>query len=64
MEPITFQGNILFVGYGAVAQCTLPILEKHLKVNLNQISVLDFEDRKIALEPWIAKGLTFVRFVI
>lgn len=61
MEPIAFQGNILFLGYGAVAQCTLPILEKHLKVNLNQISVLDFEDRKIALEPWIAKGLTFVQ---
>jgi len=28
---LEFKNKILFVGYGAVAQCALPILVKHLK---------------------------------
>ena len=39
---IQFNKKILFVGYGAVAQCTLPILVKHLKVPLKNITVMDF----------------------
>jgi len=27
-----FQNKILFVGYGSVAECTLPILFRHLEV--------------------------------
>src|SRR5512136_6958 len=37
--------RILFVGYGAVAQCTLPILMKVAKVNPRNVTVMDFEDR-------------------
>ena len=29
---LEFGKRILFVGFGAVAQCTLPILVKHIKV--------------------------------
>jgi homospermidine synthase len=29
---VEFGKRILFIGYGAVAQCTLPILMKHMKV--------------------------------
>jgi homospermidine synthase len=58
---IHFKNKILFVGYGAVAQCTLPILMKLLKVPARHITVLDFEDRRKVLKPWLAKGVTFVR---
>ena len=44
-----------------VAQCTLPILEKLVKVPLKNITVMDFEDRREILAPWIKKGVTFVR---
>ena len=55
-----FQNKVLFVGYGAVAQCALPILFKHIDVSVKNVTVMDFENRKAALEPWIKRGLKFV----
>ncbi len=56
-----FKNKILFVGYGAVAECTLPILFKHIKVPAKNVTVMDFEDRAEKLKPWTAKGVRFVR---
>jgi homospermidine synthase len=58
---IDFGKNVVFVGYGAVAQCTLPILVKHIQVAPQNITVIDFEDRAKALKPWTAQGVRFVR---
>lgn len=56
-----FRGKVVFVGYGAVAHCTLPILLDHVRLPLERITVLDFEDRSADLRPWSEKGLRFVR---
>ncbi len=58
---IQFNNKILFVGYGAVAQCTLPILVKHVKVPAQNITVMDFENRRETLKPWTKRGVRFVR---
>jgi homospermidine synthase len=58
---IEFENKILFVGYGAVAECTLPILFRHLKVPAKNVTVMDFENRAAKLKPWTAKGVRFVR---
>lgn len=58
---LKFQNKILFVGYGAVAECTLPILFKHLQVPAKNVTVMDFADRKAKLAPWIKKGVRYVR---
>ena len=58
---LEFGKRIVFVGYGAVAQCTLPILVKHLKVSPKQITVMDFEDRRKVLAPWLKKGVQFAK---
>jgi homospermidine synthase len=58
---IEFQKKILFVGYGAVAQCTLPVLFKYIKAPPQNITVMDFEDRADAMKQWTAQGVTFVR---
>ena len=58
---LAYNKKILFVGYGSVAQCTLPILVKHIKVPARHITVMDFENRRAALAPWIKKGVRFVR---
>lgn len=58
---IDFSKRVLFVGYGAVAHCTLPIFFKHLRVPCQNVTVLDFEDKDGTLAPWIAQGLRFVR---
>lgn len=58
---IEFRKRILFVGYGAVAQCTLPILTKFIKVPLKNITVMDFEERSGILQQWTDRGVRFVR---
>jgi homospermidine synthase len=58
---IRYDKKVVFVGYGAVARCTLPLLVKHVKVSPKNITVIDFEDRRGVLKPWLAKGVRFVR---
>jgi homospermidine synthase len=58
---VEVRGRILFVGYGAVAQCALPILVKHVKTPPGHITVMDFEDRREVLGPWLKRGVRFVR---
>jgi len=58
---IEFHRKILFVGYGAVAECTLPIIFKLIKIPPGNITVMDFEDRSVKLKPWTARGVRFVR---
>ncbi len=58
---IGFRNRLLIVGYGAVAQCTLPILAKHLDMPCKNITVMDFEDRRELLQPWMKRGVRFVR---
>jgi homospermidine synthase len=58
---IAFNKKVLFVGYGAVAQCALPILFKHLKVPAKNVTVMDFENRRELLCPWIARGVKFAQ---
>ena len=58
---LEYRNKILFVGYGAVAQCALPILVKHIKVPARDITVMDFEDRRAVLAPWLKRGVKFVQ---
>ena len=58
---VSFNKRILFVGFGAVARCTLPILLDHIKVSPKNITILDFEPNDHALKPWIDRGISFVR---
>ncbi|HEY4988821.1 MAG TPA: saccharopine dehydrogenase NADP-binding domain-containing protein, partial [Opitutaceae bacterium] len=58
---IEFSKKIVFVGYGAVAECTLPILFKHIQVAPTDVTVIDFESKEEKLKEWTAKGVRFVR---
>ena len=58
---VEFGKKVLMVGFGSVAQCTLPILVKHLRVPLANITVMDFEDQTHLLKEWTAQGVRFVR---
>ena len=58
---LEFGKRVLFVGYGAVAQCTLPILLKHVHVPARNITILDFEDRHKELASWLKRGARFVQ---
>jgi homospermidine synthase len=56
-----FSQRILFVGFGAVARCTLPILLSHLRVDPARITIMDFDPDEAALAPWRQQGVTFVK---
>jgi homospermidine synthase len=57
---VEFHGKVLFLGFGAVARCTLPIFVKHVAVPCKDITVLDFEDRAEDLRSWTQQGVRFV----
>ncbi|MCX5655652.1 MAG: saccharopine dehydrogenase NADP-binding domain-containing protein, partial [Planctomycetota bacterium] len=58
---LEFRNKVVFVGYGSVARCTLPILLKHVNVPAKNITVIDFEDKAESLKPWIEQGVRYVR---
>jgi homospermidine synthase len=57
---IPFDHKVLFMGFGAVARCALPIFAKHIRVPMKNITAIDFEDRSEVLKPWTAQGVRFV----
>jgi homospermidine synthase len=58
---IAFDRRIVFVGFGFVARCTLPVLFKHVRVDPRHVTIVEFQPDEDALRPWIAKGVNFVR---
>jgi len=60
-KKVRFRKRILIIGYGSVSRCTLPILMKHIDAPYKNITIVDFEDKKKALEKWTAKGIKFSR---
>jgi len=58
---LDFSKRVLFLGYGAVAQCALPIFMRHFRIPPRNITVMDFEDRAEATAPWTVQGVRFVR---
>lgn len=60
MKP-EFSNKVLIIGYGSVSQCTLPLLLDKLDVPLENITLIDFEDKAKSLRKYTNQGLTFVR---
>ena len=58
---LPFAKRILFVGFGAVARCTLPIFLDHVRIDPKNITILDFEPNEQALRPWTERGVRFVQ---
>jgi homospermidine synthase len=54
-----FNNKILIIGYGAVSQCTLPIIERNIQIDPKNITVIDFEDKFSAFKNYAEKGMKF-----
>ena len=57
---LPFSKRILFVGFGGVARCALPILLRHIDVDPKRITIMDFDPDYAILKPWTDRGVTFV----
>lgn len=60
MHKKIFNHKILIIGYGSVSQCTLPVLLEKIDVPLQNITIMDFEDKSAALKKFMDKGIRFV----
>jgi len=56
---LEFKNKVLIIGYGSVSKCTLPILLKHIKIPLKNITIIDFVDKRKKLQSWIKKGIRY-----
>ena len=56
---VPFEGKILVLGCGSVAQCVLPLLLRHV-VRPEQVTVMDFVDNRERVAVELAKGVTYV----
>ncbi len=54
-----FDKKVLILGYGAVSQCTLPLLPRHIKLPWKNITVIDFEDKREKIKHFTKKGVKF-----
>lgn len=58
---VAYDKKVLWIGYGSVGQCTLPLFLQLLNVKPQQVTLVDFEPKHADLAEWTAKGLTFVQ---
>ena len=58
---VAFPNRIVFVGFGAVARCTLPILTKYVSFDLKRVTIIEFEPNHEVIKPWVEQGVTFVQ---
>ncbi len=61
MRSVPFHGKILLLGYGGVGRCTLPLLLKHLDVACENITVLDFAERRAEIDAYCERGVRYVQ---
>ena len=56
-----FNQKVLFIGFGSVGRCALPVLLEHIRIPCKNITVLDFADKRKELAPWIKKGVRYAQ---
>ena len=59
LPRVPFNGRILILGCGSVAQCTLPLLLRHV-LTPSQIKVMDFVDNRARISDELAQGVTYI----
>ncbi len=52
---------MLILGCGSVAQCTLPVVLRHLEMDASRITVLDMRDNRDMIASSLARGVTYVQ---
>jgi len=61
---IIFNGNILILGCGSVAQCMLPMLLKLIDIDPVKITVMDFIDQRSRITETLKKGVQYTQMRI
>jgi homospermidine synthase len=60
MKSVKFNGKILVIGCGSVAQCALPLILKLINVPPPNVTIMDFVDNRPRVRDSLKKGARFV----
>jgi len=58
---MTFKGNLLIIGLGAISKCTLPLIFRHIDLRPQNVVLMDFKECPAWAQFALDKGATFVR---
>jgi len=57
---VKFEGNILVIGCGAVAKCTLPLILKHIDIPANKITIIDMQDNRSDISYLLEQRVKYI----
>ncbi len=58
---VRFDGKLLILGCGSVAQCTIPLLLRHIEMPAGRVTVLDMRDNRELITSALGRGVNFVQ---
>ena len=58
-HKIPFNGSLVMLGCGAVAQCTLPLILKHFLIDPKKITILDMVDNRDRIKDALKQGINY-----
>ena len=61
LQQLRFDGKLLVLGCGSVAQCTIPLLVRHLDMPAERVTVIDMRDNREWIASSLARGVKFVQ---
>ena len=60
-HQIRFDGKLLILGCGGVAQCTIPLLLKHIEMPAGRVTVMDMRGNRELIASALGRGVNFVQ---
>lgn len=61
LQQLRFDGKLLVLGCGSVAQCTIPLLLRHLDMPAGRVTVMDMRDNREWITSALGRGAQFVQ---
>ncbi len=59
--PFTRARSLVILGYGGVARCLLPLLDRHFALDPSLVTILEPREISSLLQPYVRRGLKLVR---
>ena len=60
MKHVKFNGKVLVIGCGSVAQCAIPLVLKLIDVSPSKVTILDFVDNRKRVRDALSEGVRYV----
>ena len=58
---VRFDGKLLILGCGSVAQCTIPLLLRHIEMPTGRVTVMDMRDNRGLIASSLGRGVSYVQ---